>query len=119
MIASLRILAEQAPRHLQWLRRDIILIFIADLPRGPVQLIPDVGILRVSPHLVWRFGVQELAIELAAAATFVRLRQAGVRETSKNEVRIARRLDSERAWLADRLSTTKGISNEETAASTS
>jgi hypothetical protein len=92
VIAALKILSETAPRHLHWLQRQFIVIFIARLGGGRwIQLVPGAGILRFNPLLLWRLTDEEVALELAAAATRGRLRQAGFRDTGHSQVRILHR----------------------------
>jgi hypothetical protein len=86
------------------LQREFIVIFIAHLRGGrSIQLVPEAGILRFNPLLLWRFTNEELALELAAAATRGRFRQAGFRDARKNRVRIARRAVLDRLQLARKL----------------
>lgn len=104
VIAALKTLDDSAPVHLRWLRRGFIVIFVATLGGGRwIQLVPEAGILRLNPFFIWRSSDVELALELVAAATRARFRQAGVEDSGRNQVRVARRAILERLWLAERL----------------
>lgn len=109
LISALGLLAERAPRHLKWLQRDIIVILITtQRGGGQLQLLPEIGLLRISAFLVWQDSVQVLAMELVAVATRFRFQRASV-EWDGNEVRIARRAASECVWLANRLPSAEGL----------
>ena len=104
VIGALSLLADHSPIHLRWLQRAISVIFIAPLRGGrPIQLVPEAGILRLNPLLVWKFGSEELALELVAAATRFRFHAAHVRDQGANRLPIGRRAILERIWLAERL----------------
>ena len=105
ILAALSLLTEKAPRHLTWLREQITVIFISHVRgRGPIQLVLEAGILRFHPLMVWKLSDEEIALELAAAATRCRLYRAHIRERSATMTRIARLATEERLWLAQRLS---------------
>ena len=104
VIGALSLLAEHSPVHLRWLQRAISVIFIAPLRGGrPIQLVPEAGILRLNPLLVWKFSNEELALELVAAATRFRFHMAHVKDQGANRLPIGRRAILERIWLAERL----------------
>ena len=100
-MAALQVLAERAPTHLRWLQRQYVVIFVAALRGGWIQLIPDVGILRLNPHTVSRATEKALALELVAAAALARLHQAGLRDST--DLRAGRRASLDGLWFARRL----------------
>ncbi len=108
VIGALSLLAVHSPIHLRWLQRAISVIFIAPLRGGrPIQLVPEAGIFRLNPLLVWKFSREELTLELAAAATRFRFHMAHVKDQGANRLPIGRRAILERIWLAERLNLSK------------
>jgi hypothetical protein len=102
--AAASLLAVHAPVHLRWLQRAIVVIFVSPQRGGGwIQLVPEAGILRLTPLLVWQGTTEQVALELAAAATRFRFHMAGVRDEGQSRLPIARRAILERIWLAERL----------------
>lgn len=107
VISALRLLADNAPVHLRWLCRSYIVIFISALRGGGwIQPLPQVGILRFDPKLIWRSSETDLAMDLVSVATLARLRRSGFRDSGREQQRVYRRAVLEVLRLSDRLGLT-------------
>jgi hypothetical protein len=105
IVQALDLIAENSPRHLVWLRRHYPFLLIASLRGGTrVQRAYEAGILRFSPRLVWGVTIEELALEMVAAAARVRATRGRIRfRDLLDDQRLQVLGVRDRIWFARRL----------------